>query len=71
MAGLSRSPGLGGRQRRKGQELQALVAAFAAQATITQLPAPSSQDGWGGGKTCGGDCQSQRVFSFPWDRWEV
>lgn len=31
----------------EGQELQALVAAFAAQATITQLPAPSSQlPGW-------------------------
>lgn len=27
--------------------------------------------GWGGGKTCGGGCQSQRVFALPWDRWEV
>lgn len=34
-------------------------------------PAPSSQAARGDGKTCGSGCQSQRVFAFPWDRWEV
>ena len=58
-----------GRRQGKGQGLQAPAAAFVAQATI--IPAPSSQAARGGGKTCGGGCQSQRVFAFPWDCWEV
>lgn len=28
-------------------------------------PAPSSEEGWGGGKTCGGGCQSQGFSLFP------
>lgn len=60
-----------GLQREDGQGLPAPAAASAVQATIIQLPVPSTQEGWGGGKTCGGGCQSQRVFAFPWDRWEV
>lgn len=28
-------------------------------------PAPSSQASWGGGKTCGGGCQSQGFSLFP------